>query len=314
MGSINTLKPFVESKKFHKTVSLVIILCAVTLGIETQLVDPFWQDVFVLVDILITSFFILEITLRILAEKSILYFFHLVKINKKRNASKKVRLEYSEEGFWNWFDFIITVVSGVAMFTHFFQHPEYLLIARMFRIFRIFRLLEISSQLKEIEKKIVAIVPTVFSFALLLFILIYIYSIIGFYLFEGKDMDVANFSTLFHSAVTLFQVMTLDGWGEIMSAVNETDLAINPIIVDMYFISFVVITAIISLNVFIAVLASSVETRISQNVQDQKRSLSKLIKDETDQMDEEVEEGFSLILKEIQSLKSDITEVRKKLP
>jgi voltage-gated sodium channel len=308
----SSLKSLVDSSAFHKAVSLVIILCAVVLGIETRLTDPYWQRLFIIVDILITTFFIIEITLRILAEKSILHFFHLVKVDRCKQTNK-LQLAYSEEGFWNWFDFVITAVSGAAIFTHFFAHPEYLLIARMFRIFRIFRLLEISSQLKEIEKKIVAIIPTVFSFALLLFILIYIYSIIGFYLFEGKDMDGANFSTLFDSAVTLFQVMTLDGWGELMLAVNEADLAIPTVIIDVYFISFVVITAIVSLNVFIAVLASSVETRISKDVQDNQASLSQLIKDEADQAEIEVEEGFRELLAEMRDMKSAMAEIRKKL-
>jgi voltage-gated sodium channel len=312
MSNPTTLKRFVDSPSFHKTVSLVIILCAVVLGIETRLTDPSWHSVFVVVDILITVFFIVEITLRILAEKSVLHFFHLVNVDRSEE-SNKLRLQYSEDGFWNWFDFIITAVSGMAIFTHFFAHPEYLLIARMFRIFRIFRLLEISSQLKEIEKKIVAIIPTVFSFALLLFILIYIYSIIGFYLFEGKDMGGANFSSLFDSAITLFQVMTLDGWGELMLAVNEADLAIHPVIVDIYFISFVVITAIVSLNVFIAVLASSVETRISKDVQDNQQSLSKLIREEADQTEHEVGEGFRELLSEIRTMKAEVAEIRKKL-
>ena len=312
MPNRSSLKSFVDSSTFHKTVSLIIILCAVVLGIETSLTDPYWQRVFIIIDILITTFFIVEITLRILAEQSILHFFHLVKVDRC-DKTNKLQLDYSEDGFWNWFDFIITMVSGAAIFTHFFAHPEYLLIARMFRIFRIFRLLEISDQLKEIEKKIVAIIPTVFSFALLLFILIYIYSIIGFYLFEGKEMDGANFSTLFDSAITLFQVMTLDGWGELMLAVNEAELAIHPLIVDAYFISFVVITAIVSLNVFIAVLASSVETKISKDVKDNQQSLTRLIKEEADQAEIEVEEGFSELLVEMREMKAAMAEIRKKL-
>ena len=116
----SSLKSFVDSRAFHKTVSLVIILCAIILGIETKLVDPFWQDVFVVVDILITTFFILEIALRILAEKSLLHFFHLVKLDRS-GQTKKIKLEYSEDGFWNWFDFVITFVSGMAIFTHFFH-------------------------------------------------------------------------------------------------------------------------------------------------------------------------------------------------
>ncbi|RLD24236.1 MAG: hypothetical protein DRI71_03190 [Bacteroidetes bacterium] len=298
---------------FPFLVSIVIILCAIILGIETRLTDPFWMKLFVVVDILLTSFFILEITLRMLAEKSMLHFFHLVSVNRSDETTRRINLHYSEDGFWNWFDFIITVVSAVAIFTHFFQHPEYLLIARMFRIFRIFRLLEVSSQLKEIEKKIVNIIPTVFSFALLLFILIYIYSIVGFYLFEGRVMGIANFSNLYNSITTLFQVMTLDGWGEIMSDVNNMDLAISPLIISIYFISFVVLTAIVSLNVFIGVMAASIETKFSKNIEENKKRFAKLIKDETDQTDEGVEEGVNLILAEFVQLKNDMKKLNESI-
>ncbi len=107
--------------------------------------------------------------------------------------------------------------------------------------------------------------------------------------------------------------MTLDGWGELMLAVNEADLAIPLVVIDIYFISFVVITAIVSLNVFIAVLASSVETRISQDVQDNQQSLSKLIREESDQTELEVEEGFRELLAEIRTMKAEVAEIRKKL-
>ena len=296
-----SLRKFVESKFFHKTVSIVIILCAIVLGVETMITDPFSLKLFVIMDILITSFFIVEIVLRIFAEDSLLSFFKLARISRKKTSGKMI-FSYSEDGFWNWFDFIITTVSTIAIFTHFFEHPEYLLIARMFRIFRIFRLLEVSSQLKEIEKKIVRIVPTVFSFALLLFILIYIYSIVGYYLFEGQAFASADFSSLYNSMTTLFQVMTLDGWGEIMADVNDMHLKVTPFVISIYFISFVIFTAIVSLNVFIGVMASSVESKFTEKIDEEK----KLIIDETDHTDIIVTKGFEQLLTELASVKEDM--------
>lgn len=76
---------------------------------------------------------------------------------------------------------------------------------------RIFRFLEISDELKMVEKQIIRIILTVFSFVLLLGILLYIYAIIGVYFFEHRDFGQANFSNLASALMILFQFMTLDG-------------------------------------------------------------------------------------------------------
>jgi len=63
--------------------------------------------------------------------------------------------------------------------------------------------------------------------------------------------------------------------------------------------------------VFIAVLVSSVEIRISKDVKENQQSISKLIKEETDQMDEEVEEGVSQILSELGALKTELATLQQ---
>ncbi|MCZ8355434.1 MAG: ion transporter [Cyclobacteriaceae bacterium] len=299
MRSNNALKTFTTGKSFQSFVSLMIILCSITLGVETFY--PEHKVIFVLLDFFFTVFFAFEIVLRIFAASPPLQFFKLFSIqNKKVNVT--------DEGFWNWFDFVIVSVSVASLFGHFFEHPEFLVVSRLFRVLRVLRLLEISSELKAVEQKIVSIIPTIFSFALLLGILLYIYSIIGIYLFSHHQYESADFSTLGNAFLSLFQLMTLDGWSDMMHAASKH--YDNSWWIKGYFVSFVILTAIISFNVFVAVLTSQVHEKVIEDQKQNKKQL-KDIKGELAETEQEVQQGFKQVLSELQALRSEIEQIKK---
>jgi voltage-gated sodium channel len=140
------LQQFTISKRFQTIVSIAIILCSITLGVETFY--PEHKFIFDVLDFIFTFFFLGEIVLRIVAERNPLYFFRLVSIKNKK-------IHIDENGFWNWFDFLIVAVSVTSLFQHLFEHPEFLVVSRLFRVLRVLRLLEISTELKSVEHKIV---------------------------------------------------------------------------------------------------------------------------------------------------------------
>jgi voltage-gated sodium channel len=285
---------FVKSHSFHTIVSIAIILCSVTLGVETFY--PEHQNVFDLLDVLFTVFFTCEIIVRLIAERNPINFFKLF-------SFKNRRVIVDEDGFWNWFDFTIVVVSIVSLFGHLFEHPEFLVVSRLFRVLRVLRLLEVSAELKAVERKIVSIVPTIFSFALLLGILLYIYSIIGIYLFSHHQYQNADFTTLGHAFITLFQLMTLDGWSDMMYSASASYN--DSWLIKSYFVSFVILTAIVSFNVFVAVLTSQVHEKV---VEDQKTSNRKITQLEGDVMEteHEVHDGFKEVMIELKALRAEV--------
>ncbi len=295
----------INGKSFHQVVSVVIILCSAVLGIETFY--PEHKLVFDVIDWLFTTFFACEIILRLFAEENIFNFFKLWSF--KRNSKNKTKFFVEEHGFWNWFDFIIVAVSVVSLFSHFFEHPEFLVVSRLFRVLRVLRLLEISDELKSVERKIVSIIPTIFSFALLLGILLYIYSIIGVYLFSHHQYQHADFTSLGHAFLTLFQLMTLDGWSDMMYAASASYN--GSWLIKSYFVSFVVLTAIISFNVFVAVLTSQVHEKF---IDDQKKADKKLAKleGEINETEQELESGFKTVLKEIRALRKEVEALKLK--
>ena len=297
-------------KKFHKIVSFVIVLCSVVLGLETLIEDKKYIDILGILDIGITLFFIIEIIMRILAERSPAQYFSLIIKKPNLSLTEKKTWTFSENGFWNWFDFLITLGSAIALIEHLFVHPEYLFITRLFRIFRIFRLLEISEKMRDIERKIANIIPTVFSFAMLIFVLVYIYAIIGFYLFKGMNAGAADFSNLSQSIVTMFRVMTLDGWGDIMKAAEAKADYLGHWVFVVFFISFIAITVILTLNIFIAVLASNVELKMTNNKKGSTENHQP-----THQVSNEdmiwLKQEFSEMKKEIINVKSELQKMKK---
>jgi voltage-gated sodium channel len=203
------LKSWVHSKEFCHSINYAIIAFAVVLGLETFQIGKAWMSFFSILDYLFLLVFTIEILLRIFAEDHPVDFFNLFKTRKIMVAGrKKTQFEITEHGVWNYFDFILILLSIIGVFGNLFVFPGFIQIGRLFRIFRIVRLLEISDHLKEVEKRIVSIIPTVFSFAILLLILTYIYSIMGMFMFDKKIFASCDFSSIQDSFITLFQVMT----------------------------------------------------------------------------------------------------------
>lgn len=196
------------------------------------------------------------------------------------------------------------------MFGHLFEHPEFLVVSRLFRVLRVLRLLEVSAELKAVERKIVSIVPTIFSFALLLGILLYIYSIIGIYLFSHHQYQNADFTTLGHAFITLFQLMTLDGWSDMMYSASASYN--DSWLIKSYFVSFVILTAIVSFNVFVAVLTSQVHEKVVEDQKMNKKQIAQL-EDEVLETGEEVQAGFKEVLHELKKLRDEVKTLQDRL-
>lgn len=298
------IQRLVRSKPFIRTTSIMIVCCSILLGVEAS----FTADIliFKILDTIFTLYFTVEIILRIAAEEKPWEFFRLfvLKTYITSKGKKRRKIFFLEHGFWNYFDFIITVFSLFSLIVHIFEHPEFLVVGRLFRVLRILRLLEVSNELREVERKIVSIIPTVFSFALLLGVLLYIYSIIGIYLFSHHKYENADFSSLGAAFLSLFQVMTLEGWVEMMYQASEHYE--DSWWIKGYFISFVILTVIVSFNVFVAVLTSQVQEKINIKQTLEERELFK----ETNNL---LKEMRSKMLTEIELLRNEIHQLREEV-
>lgn len=97
---------------------------------------------------------------------------------------------------------------------------------------------------------------------MLIGILFYVYAITGVFVFGEKDP--LHFGDLHHAFVTLFKVLTLEGWTDIMNIhilgpVNDGNQQIISFWPFLYFASFIIIGAMIIMNLFIGVIMNSME-------------------------------------------------------
>jgi voltage-gated sodium channel len=104
---------------------------------------------------------------------------------------------------------------------------------------------------------IIKSIPSMLNIFLLLSLLFFIYGIAGFHLFNNIDPE--HWNTLPRSVLTLFQILTLEGWVEVMYPA----IVVNPFN-GLFFISFIVIGTFIVINIFVAVIVRKSEEAYKQ--------------------------------------------------
>lgn len=171
---------------------------------------------------------------------------------------------------WNRFDFSVVMASLADLAIGYFYHSEQSFLrigpqlARVFRVLRVSRLFRIFKALKSLEDLIAIIshsitaILNVFSLSLLIY---FIYAILGVFLFHkvgaGQILDeYSNFHNFGMAMTVLFRVSTGEEWHFIM---YDCQRSVNKYIVILFFVSFVVITMFVMLNLFIMVIVQIYE-------------------------------------------------------
>ena len=217
-----------DNKFFQFAVVTIIIINAVLIGATTYEIDPLYLNIIYVLDYAITMFFVIEILIRFIGEK------------EKKNFLK--------DG-WNVFDSLIVFISLIPI-----PNNSSFLVLRLLRIFRVLRLISVIPELKKIIEDILASIKRVFYVSLLLFIILYIFAVAGNLLFSENDPQ--RWGDLGISLITLFQVLTLSSWENVMLPMQE----IYPF-AWIYFITFIVICSITNLNLVIAILVDVVQKK-----------------------------------------------------
>lgn len=211
------------SPLFARLVLGVILFAGVLVGLETSpaLTSRHGALLFAL-DRTVLAAFGLEIALKLLARWP-------------RPGS------YFRDG-WNVFDFAIVVSCLLP------AGGEFLAVLRLVRVLRVVRLVTTMPRLRILVGALFKSVPSMGYIAVLLLLLFYVYAVIGTFKFGLGDP--AHFGTLARSFLTLFQVVTLEGWAEVMS----TQRAEWPLFAPLYFVSFILLGTMVALNLLIGVI------------------------------------------------------------
>ena len=150
---------------------------------------------------------------------------------------------YFRDG-WNLFDFTVLVLALVP------DAGQFALIARLARLLRVLRLITVVPQLRVIVATLIRSLPGLGHVMLLLFVIYYVYAVAGVHLFRAHDP--LHWGSLGIALLTLFRVMTLEDWTDVM----YTAMELHPMSW-LYFVSFVLIAAVVMINLVIAVVINN---------------------------------------------------------
>ena len=152
---------------------------------------------------------------------------------------------YFRDG-WNVFDFSVIVFSLIP------ATGEFAMIARLARLLRVLRLISTIPELRLIVSTLVRSIPSMMHVMTLMSVIFYIYAITGYQLFH--EHDPTHWRSLGISLLTLFRVVTLEDWTDIMYTAMEFHY-----LSWLYFVSFVVVGTFIVINLFIAVVINNLD-------------------------------------------------------
>ncbi|CAH3140850.1 unnamed protein product [Porites lobata] len=156
-------------------------------------------------------------------------------------------------------------------------NPSLLRVMRIFRIARLLRVLEFAKGIRQLLVALMISLPALFNIGTLLFLVIFIYAIIGMSAFgrvkkEGNNLDdIVNFETFGNSMMLLFRLSTGSGWNDVVSSLSiqppNCDPGYHgypkgncgsPFGAAAYLISYIVIVFMIIVNMYIAVILENV--------------------------------------------------------
>jgi voltage-gated sodium channel len=258
------LKAIIEDPRTDRVIMTLIIFNAITLGLQTShRVMADWGPVLELFDDLIVWVFVIEVTARILVYRWAFF----------RDP-------------WSVFDFIVVAIALVPA-------SQTFSVLRALRILRALRLITAVPTLKAVVAGLLAAIPGMGSIVLLIGLLYYVFAVIAVKLYGAAFPEL--FGTLGRSFFTLFTVMTLEGWVEIVKSMME----MFPY-AWVFFVTFIVVTTFMVLNLFIGVVVNAMQT-------EHQKEFEKELEAERDIVQEEA----APILREIKELRSEVAELRK---
>jgi voltage-gated sodium channel len=228
----NQLTRLVEGPRAEKFIIVLILLNAITLGLETSTtVMSNAGGLISVLDGIILTVFVIEITLRIVG----------------RGA-----------GFfkdpWSIFDFTVVAIALIP------AGSDYAVL-RALRVLRVLRLLSMVPQMRRVVSALLAAIPGLSSIILVLILIFYVFAVMATNLFAAEHPEW--FGTIGRSMYTLFQIMTLESWS--MGIVRPL-MQTHPY-AWVFFVPFILVATFTMLNLFIAIIVNAMQTQTEQETE-----------------------------------------------
>lgn len=268
------LQRLVSREAIKRIIAVLIMTNAIILGALTFTAHGTrYHDYLTQADNIILGFFVLEIALKIIAWRGQFFRFG-----------------------WNIFDFLVVGISLIPA-------SQTIAVLRALRVLRILRLLHIVPMMRRITEALFRALPGMSAIIAVMTLMIYVSAVIATNLFgQTENPEVAAmFGDLPASALSMFQVMTMDGWRfEVMQKVIDDG---HPY-AWVFFLIFLFLASFAILNLFIAVFVEALqaEHELEQN-------------DRIEELDDKADEGKlerKEMLELLQEIRAEMIDLRKR--
>ena len=225
LSGVMTLRHVVESRAFSSVITFVIVINAITLGLETSpRMMSVAGPVLLEIDTAALWIFTVEIGLKLWVYRS----------------------RFTRDG-WNIFDFVIVAAAWLPS-----AGP--LSVLRALRIMRVLRLVSVVPQMRTVVGALFKALPGMGSILAVLILVFYVAAVMATKLF-GEAFPVW-FGSIGASMYSLFQIMTLESWsmGIVRPVMEQYPGAWA------FFVPFIIVTTFTVLNLFIALMVNSMQS------------------------------------------------------
>jgi voltage-gated sodium channel len=219
----------VESRAFALAITIVIVINAISLGLETSprvmaAIGPWLRAI----DTAALWIFTVELTLKLTVWRG----------------------RFFRSG-WNLFDLAIVAIAWLPA-----AGP--LAVLRALRIMRVLRLVSVVPQMRAVVGALLRALPGMGSIVAVLMLVFYVAAVMATGLFGAAFPDW--FGSIGASMYSLFQIMTLESWS--MGIVRPV-MEVYPL-AWLFFVPFIVATSFTVLNLFIALIVNSMQNLQSE--------------------------------------------------
>ncbi|KAM7387671.1 hypothetical protein PAMA_010015 [Pampus argenteus] len=247
----------VTKQFFDIFIMVLICLNMVTMMVETDEQSEEKEFILYWVNIVFIIFFTTECTLKIIA----------------------LRQHYFAVG-WNIFDFVVVILSITGLLLadiieKYFVSPTLFRVIRLARIGRVLRLIRGAKGIRTLLFALMMSLPALFNIGLLLFLIMFIFSIFGMSNFayvrkEAMIDDMFNFETFGNSMICMFMITTSAGWDglliPIMNAPPDCDPDVenpgtsvrgdcgSPAVGIVFFTTYIIMSFLVVVNMYIAII------------------------------------------------------------
>ncbi|XP_055009098.1 sodium channel protein type 4 subunit alpha B [Boleophthalmus pectinirostris] len=247
----------VTQQVFDVIIMILICLNMVTMMVETDEQSAEKEEILYWINLVFIVLFTGECSLKIIA----------------------LRHHYFSVG-WNIFDFVVVILSIVGLLLadiieKYFVSPTLFRVIRLARIGRILRLIRGAKGIRTLLFALMMSLPALFNIGLLLFLIMFIFSIFGMSNFayvkkEAMIDDMFNFEDFGNSMICLFMITTSAGWDGLLSPIMNTPPDCDPDLENpgsevrgncgspgvgmIFFTSYIIMSFLVVVNMYIAII------------------------------------------------------------